>query len=65
MEIDYANFILISEFIRIYIYKYIFDQLLSPTGHLSTSRTLPHTHTALSASINLKRLLFYLQHQEL
>ena len=53
MEIDYANFIIglyhdanirvyNKIYIYIYIYTYIFSKLLSPIGHLSTSRTPPH-----------------------
>ena len=43
----------VSEFTNIYIHTYIFNKLLSPMGHLSTSRTLPHTHTLLHLRLSI------------
>ena len=52
-------------YIYIYIFVYIYLTELLSTGHPSTSRTPPHTHTSPPASLNFERLPFNLQHQEI
>ena len=49
----------------IYIHICIYLIELLPISHLSTSRTLPHTHTLILTYLNLERLPFYLQYQEI